>query len=670
MTQRLIETWLPIAALGEESVRERRSMTALPPVYYLHIWWARRPLIASRAAILASLLPADADRDKFMHILGIHGDPVASRRRIDNARRSGDRFKGEAYSYRRAFTYCPTDVERAWIKEQTARCGADSAVVLDPTAGGGSIPFEASRLGFTAYANDLNPVAALILRATIEFPSQLGYDVLDEFQLLAKEFVARREERLKPFFPPEPETNCIPTNYLWARTITCPYCDGAIPLSPNWRLAPDGTGVRLHPDQTSKRCTFEIVKSAKEQTEATVTRGDAKCPYPGCGRIVEGDEVKRQAQAGGMGEQLFAVVFKRKIVTRTKTGKEKVKWESDYRAASIEDDNGASIERMLEDRLPEWEANGVVPTERLPMDTESWTHGNTPAQFGAECFLDLFTPRQRLVHGISADVYRELVAEGKIGREALAYLAMALDKLVDYNSRTSAWHSGREVTEHTFRDHAYPLKWSFSEMAPSVDGSEWATRQAGKCIKELIKLVRPDLAAIRAHFSGGLQFDDVIKVVPPTVAITCQSGDSLTHIADVSVDCVVMDPPYYDNLMYSELSDFFYVWLKRTAGRVYPELFRRHLTDKTSEAVANVAKFDRQKGAKALAARDYQQRMAGIFAECRRVLKRGRHHDADVHAQGHRRLGRACVGSYGGRLHHYRLVAGDDRVGKQPPHQE
>ena len=90
MTQRLIETWLPIAALGEESVRERRSMTALPPVYYLHVWWARRPLVASRAAILASLLPADADRDKFMHILGIHGDPVASRRRIDDARRKGD----------------------------------------------------------------------------------------------------------------------------------------------------------------------------------------------------------------------------------------------------------------------------------------------------------------------------------------------------------------------------------------------------------------------------------------------------------------------------------------------------------------------------------------------------------------------------------------------------
>src|SRR3954470_8388305 len=89
--RRLIEDWLPIAALGEESVRERRSMTALPPTYYLHVWWARRPLVASRAAVLGSLLPATADRERFLHMVGIHGDPVASRRRIDAAKRKGQR---------------------------------------------------------------------------------------------------------------------------------------------------------------------------------------------------------------------------------------------------------------------------------------------------------------------------------------------------------------------------------------------------------------------------------------------------------------------------------------------------------------------------------------------------------------------------------------------------
>ncbi len=142
-SRRLIEEWLPIAALGEESARERRSMTALPPTYYLHVWWARRPLVASRAAILASLLPADADRAKFLHMVGIHGDPVAARRRIDEAKRTGKRFEGEAYSYKRAFTYMASEDEREWLREQARLLGhVEQPSVLDPTAGGGSIPFE------------------------------------------------------------------------------------------------------------------------------------------------------------------------------------------------------------------------------------------------------------------------------------------------------------------------------------------------------------------------------------------------------------------------------------------------------------------------------------------------------------------------------------------------
>lgn len=236
MTHRLIESWLPIAALGEESVRERRSMTALPPTYYLHVWWARRPLVAARAAILASLLPADADRAQFMRVLGIHGDPVASRKRIDAAKRKGERFEGEAYSYPRAFSYLPSTAERDWVKAERAKLGLTSAAVLDPTAGGGSIPFESARLGLATLANDLNPVAVLIQRATYEWPLKHGTAIVPEFHRLAEQFLARREERLLPYYPAEPDKDAIPTNFIYARTITCPHCDGLIPLSPNWRL--------------------------------------------------------------------------------------------------------------------------------------------------------------------------------------------------------------------------------------------------------------------------------------------------------------------------------------------------------------------------------------------------------------------------------------------------
>ena len=148
-------------------------MTALPPIYYLHVWWARRPLVASRAAVLASLLPADADRSRFLHVLGIHGDPVATRSRIDAAKRTGENLGPDPYGYRRAFTYAPSDEDKDWLASATRR-PLSSISVLDPSAGGGSIPMETERLGTASLANDLNPVAALILMATVGWPFRHG----------------------------------------------------------------------------------------------------------------------------------------------------------------------------------------------------------------------------------------------------------------------------------------------------------------------------------------------------------------------------------------------------------------------------------------------------------------------------------------------------------------
>lgn len=627
---RLIERWLPIAALGIESTRERTPMTPFPAPNRLHVWWARRPLVASRAAVLASVLPADADRNKFLHVLGIHGDPVAARKAIDKAKRTGTRV-ANPYDYSRAFSYSPSQFDLKWLRSVVG-IQLSNLTVLDPAAGGGSIPLEAIRLGFSTAANDLNPVAISVLKATVDWPLNASQKAGEEFKQLSEVWRKSLEDRLSTCFPQKHLPDQIDLTYLWARTITCPYCDGLVPLSPNWRLAPDGTGVKLEPCLASgpgtpdRICSFEVVQSIAEQSSGTVSGGDGICPYPDCSRVIDGDEIKKQAQAGRMGEQLFTVVYKRRVLTRTKTGRIREKWVRSYRSPRPEDDNSAEIQAKLAEKLPEWEAFDIVPSERIPEGNKT----TEPQRYGMHLWRDLFSPRQLLCHGASVEVFREMLdgdrAVGKLSKvrqAAYGYLALTLDTLLDYNNRASYWDSstGRGI-RHIFNRHDFAFVWSYAEMALLVNGVgyDWAIEKTAKCINELVTLILPE-----ARSSAGTLFEacsrSATRNIPPPVTITCKSGDSLDHIKDGSVDVVVMDPPYYDNVMYAELSDFFYVWLKRTAGHVFPKLFRRQLTDKDNEAVANPAKFRGQKRAGALAGRDYQERMASIFAECRRTLK-------------------------------------------------
>ena len=551
---RLIERWLPIGAFGIESIRERTPMTPFPAPNRLHVWWARRPLVAARAAVLASLLPADADRERFLRVLGIHGDPVATRRRIDAAKRSGKHLGANPYGYKRAFSYLPDEADVKWVETCLGESPAAYSI-LDPTAGGGSIPFEIERLGAATFANDLNPVAALVLEATVDWPRRHGAAVLQEFEKLASDFIRRAEPKYAGVFPAEAEGVRV-EGYLWARTITCPYCEGRVPLAPNWRLAPDGTGVRLEPQAgggpaepqagvgpgTEERvCRFRIVREAREQSEGTVARGAGDCPWPDCRRVIAGDEIKAQAQAGRMGEQLFAVVYKERVVTETKTGRRREKWVRRYRAPRPEDDNSAAIAERLAEKIPEWEAYNLIPTEQFPADSND----DRPIQYGMPLWRDLFSPRQLLCHGTGVEVYRELLEADRaagpltdLRQAAYGYLALALDKLLNYNSRMSVWTPTREVVANTFNRHDFAFCWSYAEMAPLITGLgyDWAIRQTAKCIGELVALVRPGADA-------GALFPDAETPRPP-VTITCKSGDALDHIAAGSIDAVVMDPPY------------------------------------------------------------------------------------------------------------------------------
>jgi adenine-specific DNA methylase len=583
-------------------------MTPFPAPNRLHVWFARRPLVASRAAILGSLVGSKFDRAGFLHLLGIHGDPVATRHKIATANARGERLEANVYGYPRAFQHLP----------ELGDLASRDAAVLDPTAGGGSIPFESVRLGFKTLANDLNPVAALLLKATVALPLQFGGKLLERYRELALEFKRRAESHFQDLFPPEGKDVITVDGYLWARTVTCPYCEGTVPLSPNWKLSSDGHGVRLIPEVSGsvRRVRFEIVDAPKAHSPGTVKGGDGLCPFHDCGRTIDGDEIKKQAQAGQMGHQLYCVVYKQeRLKGYTKTGRPKYEKVRGFRAPRPEDDVDGIVQQRLAEKMPEWKARNIVPDEPYPTNTND----NRPINYGMPLWRDLFSPRQLYGHCQSVDIFQAMLNErprSSLDDAALVYLAFAIDKVINYNSLLSRWDSVRVAIRGKFDRHDMAFQWSYGEMAPTITGLgyDWAVEQTGKALRELIELL-------------GQQSDEretlgfVAPRPKPDIKISCSSADTLP-LENESVDCIVMDPPYYQNVMYAELSDFFYVWLKRTAGLIYPELFTSTLTDKDREAVANLARFAGVKGgAKNHAKHDYQNRMAKIFAEQRRVLK-------------------------------------------------
>lgn len=204
-TPRLIENWLPINQISVEAIRERAGAIPNPAPHQLHVWWARRPLAISRAAVAGSLLDADAPdaMARFYDLMGTHPGVADEQLRLDQAKITGEKLK-VAYSMPRAFTHNLTPEQRRWFREHLA---VADPLVLDVTAGGGSIPFEAGRLGLRTIANELNPVAALILRATCQWPQQYGPALLDEYRDVSRRFLARVRQLIddNAVYPPEPD---------------------------------------------------------------------------------------------------------------------------------------------------------------------------------------------------------------------------------------------------------------------------------------------------------------------------------------------------------------------------------------------------------------------------------------------------------------------------------
>ena len=641
--RRLIEDWLPVNEISIESIRERAGAVPNPAPHQLHVWWARRPLAASRAAIAASVLSGSRPSSQFYGLLGTHPGIVDEQQSIDTAKIQGIRLK-KGFSKPRAFNHNLSETEREWLNQNLV---TKKPLVLDITAGGGSIPFEAGRLGFRTMANDLNPVSGLILRATCEWPQKYGWKLLEHFQEVKDRFLDKVGELAADLYPKEPQPQektgisqsaTQPAKrhvwaYLFARTVACPSCEGTIPLSPNWRLDSMGTGIKVVPDTTSGTCSFDIVTRTSDQSPGTVSRAKATCPYPNCGATTPAGYISQEAQSGRLGHQPYCIIYRDTWETRTKSGKasKRPKTSRGFRVPKERDDNSGQVQELLEKLTEPWETDRILPTEEIFRGDKTVT----PLDYGMPRWRDMFSSRQLLAHGYCVQAFHDLVdADRDTGKldetrsAAWCYVALGIDKLINRNSLISRWNpnKGKETVEATFDSHDFGMKWSYAEMAIAIEGLglEWALNDLGDCLRQLVQMA--------GHQQDKPSNDNLMNLAQPQTFTATPSEVIIgpaqdTDLPSASVDAIIFDPPYHNNVNYAELSDFFYVWLKRTAGYALSDsLMSPHLTDKVNEAIASPARFREQaqgsgKSASALATRDYENKMAEIFRECRRVIK-------------------------------------------------
>ena len=550
--RKLIEVALPLDAINRESAREKSIRHGHPST--LHLWWARRPLAACRAVLFASLVDdPSAHPDRFP----TEADQEVERQRLFALIEKLVSWEATA----------DPRILAAAREEIAASCPDGPPSVLDPFAGGGSIPLEAQRLGLEVRASDLNPVAVLITKALVELPprfagrppvhpnaemrSDAGWSgargLAEDVRLYGawmREEARRRIGHLYPDATLPDGTNAPVIAWLWARTITCPNpaCGATMPLVSTYKLATKPGKERwLAPDidRGEKTVTFHVNTTEPQVAAIKETRGSRfRCLI--CGEIT-GDRHARAEGAGGrMGQQLLALVVD--------GGRGRMYLDASAAHAAL------AASAVTED-LP----NGDIPRRALSFRVQA---------YGMSRYTDLFTSRQLVALTTFSDLVSEarkrvLEDSGDAGyADALAtYLGLGTSKLADYNSSFVLWSKGRDQAQHVFSKQALPMVWDFAEVNPfGAAAGDLTTTLAG---------IAKTLERLPASGRSVVQQLDATKVRPSHDVLACT------------------DPPYYDNIGYADLSDFFYIWLRRALKDVHPDLFSTLLTPKGEELIAS-----------------------------------------------------------------------------------
>lgn len=498
----LIETFLPVEEITEEAKKEKRG-TAKPKTFEMHYWWTRKPLIASRAAVLGSLLPSNYDIDKFKSYLGLN-------------------------KQKRAHNYGLTPSQLSSLKNDYQKIwDSDDLTILDPFGGGGSIPFEAMRMGVSSKSNDYNPLAHLIQKATLEYPHKYGLELYDEVERGLEWIFNKTKDELIDYYPTNSGKNSVA--YVWAWMVKCSKCGFDTPLVGQWSLVKKNKNLFINPTIDSDKLSFEIMNG---KTVPQGTCSDAKGKCLSCGSIISNLHIQKDILEREK-EMLLSVILKEST-------------NCEYVLPS--DDDILAIEKAKEaviKNMDYWIKEDLIPLEVMPETND------VRSQKYLKYWYKFLNPRQLLLCVTLTKNIRLYSTEIKdfepgLKKAVMTYLSFVLGKNLDYNCRSTRWAGSLEVISSTMGRRGMSMMWNHAEVNPFEKSSG-------------------TLQSINKSILAGLKYS--INSLRESGNIEIQNS-SITNL-NGKYKLIITDPPYFDDVQYAELSQFFYNWEKKALKGIY-----------------------------------------------------------------------------------------------------